>query len=217
MLTPKIFKTHQKVDRPVIVKAYGAKGGLGYLLCPDNRSLKEALKNFNKEKIIIQEYITGTPVYIHFFYSPINEKLEIMGCDRRYESDIDGIGRIPAEFQKSMVNDPSFTVIGNIPIVLRESILAKIYTLGKSLIRASKKIAPPAGLFGPFCLETVIDGKMNIYAIEISSRLVAGTNLFINGSPYTDLLFNKPVSGGRRIAMEIKKAVNNNQLDKILT
>ena len=131
MLTPKIFKTHQKVDRPVIVKAYGAKGGLGYLLCPDNRSLKEALKNFNKEKIIIQEYITGTPVYIHFFYSPINEKLEIMGCDRRYESDIDGIGRIPAEFQKSMVNDPSFTVIGNIPIVLRESILAKIYTLSK--------------------------------------------------------------------------------------
>lgn len=217
VLTPKIFADLKDVDRPVIVKAHGAKGGLGYRLCPDKKSLTKAVASLKKEKFLIQEYITGTPVYIQYFFSAIESKLEIIGCDRRYESSIDGLGRIPAAFQKELIGNPSFTVIGNFPIVLRESLLPKIYSMGQSIIKTSKKIAPPRGLFGSFCLETVIDGNMNIYAIEISCRIVAGTNLYIQGSPYADLLYDKPVSCGRRIAMEIKKAVKINRLNKILT
>lgn len=217
LITPKIFGGLNSVDRPVIVKSYGAKGGSGYLLCTNKKSLKKALAKFQKEKIVIQEYIIGTPVYVQFFYSLIDKRLEILGIDRRYESNVDGIGRIPSVFQKNMVADPSFTVIGNFPIVLRESLLPKIYSLGLSIVRSSEKLAPPQGLYGPFCLETVIDGEMNIYTIEISCRIVAGTNLFTNGSPYSDLLYDKPVSSGRRIAMEIKKALKVKKLAQILS
>jgi len=50
------------------------------------------------------------------------------------------------------------------------------------------------GLFGSFCLETVISPDQKFFVIEISCRIVAGTNLFINGSPYSWLHYNEPMS-----------------------
>jgi 5-formaminoimidazole-4-carboxamide-1-(beta)-D-ribofuranosyl 5'-monophosphate synthetase len=51
---------------------------------------------------------------------------------------------------------------------------------------------------------------------EISARIVAGTNPFINGSPYTWLRYNEPMSTGRRIARDIKQAIEMDKLDLIL-
>jgi len=45
---------------------------------------------------------------------------------------------------------------------------------------------------------------------------VAGTNPYLMGSPYTQLIYDEPMSTGRRIAREIKIALETNQLDKIL-
>ena len=39
----------------------------------------------------------------------------------------------------------------------------------------------------------------------------------MNGSPYTTLIFDEPMSMGRRIAREIKQASAENQLEKITT
>jgi len=39
----------------------------------------------------------------------------------------------------------------------------------------------------------------------------------MNGSPYTTLIFDEPMSMGRRIAREIKDADTNNQLKNITT
>ena len=52
--------------------------------------------------------------------------------------------------------------------------------------------------------------------IPAKSRIVAGTNLYIEGSPYTQLRYNEPMSTGRRIAREIKTAVEKKVLDKIV-
>ncbi|HEX5358842.1 MAG TPA: DUF1297 domain-containing protein, partial [Candidatus Nitrosotalea sp.] len=52
---------------------------------------------------------------------------------------------------------------------------------------------------------------------EFSARIVAGTNLYIEGSPYSALLYNEPMSMGRRIAREIKNASSKNSLSKIVT
>lgn len=215
--TPKVYSSASSVDRPVIVKTYGAKGGFGYQLVGNKYELAKIISKIKNDQYLIQEYILGTPAYIQFFYSPLSKKLELIGCDRRYESTIDGLGRIPLKIQTNFENNLSFTVIGNFPIVLRESLLPKVFSLGQKIVDTSIKIAPPYGLYGPFCLETVIDSNLNIYAIEISCRIVAGTNLFINGSPYTDLLYRKPMSMGRRIALEIKKAIKIAKLDEILT
>ena len=50
----------------------------------------------------------------------------------------------------------------------------------------------------------------------MSARIVAGTNPFIEGSPYTWLKYNKPMSTGRRIAIEIKNAIKRNQMKRVL-
>src|SRR3990167_1389744 len=216
---PKTFNNPEEVDRPVIVKTYGARGGSGYFLAKDKSVLKRQLKEKQliPEKYLIQEYILGTPVYIQYFYSALSGKLEITGVDRRYESDVDGLGRLPAEFQLDLKPEPDYTVIVNFPIVLRESLLPQLYEMGQQIVNSSKIMAAPKGLFGPFCLETIITRDSTIYTIEISCRIVAGTNLYIKGSPYMDLLYDIPMSVGRRIAREIKQAIKQRKLAVILT
>ena len=54
------------------------------------------------------------------------------------------------------------------------------------------------------------------YAFEISARIVAGTNPYITGSPYTQLRYKEPMSTGRRIAREIKLAIKKGKLNKVL-
>jgi 5-formaminoimidazole-4-carboxamide-1-(beta)-D-ribofuranosyl 5'-monophosphate synthetase len=39
----------------------------------------------------------------------------------------------------------------------------------------------------------------------------------MEGSPYTSLLYDEPMSMGRRISREIKEADAKNQLDKVVT
>ena len=78
------------------------------------------------------------------------------------------------------------------------------------------KLVPP-GMNGPFCIEGVYDENAQFSAFEFSARIVAGTNIFMNGSPYTSLIFDEPMSMGRRIAREIKQADEKNELNSITT
>ena len=58
---------------------------------------------------------------------------------------------------------------------------------------------------------------MKITAFEFSARIVAGTNIYMDGSPYYGLLYGESISMGRRIAREIKDAKSQNRLDEIVT
>lgn len=214
---PRIYKSAKDIDRPVIVKFHGAAGGKGYFLARDEKDFKKKIKQHSDLKnYIIQEYIIGVPIYAHYFYSPLTKELEIMGFDKRYESNVDGIGRISARDQIVLDNvDPSYVIVGNMPIVIRESFLPRLFEMGENVIKQSQKIAPP-GLFGPFCLETVLTPEEDIKVFEISARIVAGTNPYVHGSPYTWLKYNEPMSTGRRIARDIKMAIKKNRLKEVL-
>lgn len=223
LLTPKQILSKNDIDGLCIVKLHGAAGGQGYFLVTDKKSFEEqSLKLVesniieSEDQLFIQKYANGVPVYLQFFYSPVGNELELLGIDRRYETDIDAIGRIPAKFQLSSELKPSYTVIGNIPIVLRESLLPEVYSMGERFVNAASKLVPP-GIPGPFCIEGVYDNNTNFIAFEFSARIVAGTNLYVSGSPYSDLLYETPVSMGRRIAMEIKKAINLSKLGLVTT
>ncbi len=207
--------TSEKKEFPVIVKSYGAAGGKGYFFAKNQQDLDKKFKRFGSAKYVIQEYIVGVPLYIHYFYSPLTKKLEILGMDRRYETNVDGIGRIPAGDQDASL-EPSFVVVGNSPLVLRESMLSEAFTMGEDVVAASQQIIDKRGLFGPFCLETIITPDQKFYCIEISCRIVAGTNLYIDGSSYSALHFHESMSMGRRIAWEIKLAIKQNKLFKVL-
>lgn len=213
---PKIIQNPNEITQPVIVKLFGAKGGSGYFLARNKKEFLAKVKKFEKEKYIIQQYLVGTPVYLQYFYSPLKKEIELLGIDRRYESNVDGLSRVPPYISDEFNFEPSFTVIGNFPIVIRESLLPQVYKMGENIVKVSQKLFPPKGLYGPFCLETIVTPNQQFYCIEISCRIVAGTNLFISGSPYTDLLFNQPMSTGRRIAREIKEAIQLNKLKQVL-
>lgn len=216
---PKIFKKPKNIDRPVIVKFHGAKGGKGYFIAKNERDFNKKIKFHPEEKnYVIQEYILGVHMYIHYFYSSLTDELEIMGFDKRYESNVDSLGRVSARDQMALPAgkvDPSYVIVGNMPLVVRESYLPRIIEMGEDVVKQSKKMTPK-GLFGPFCLESIMTPEEEIYVFEISARIVAGTNPYINGSPYTWLKYDKPMSTGRRIALEIKNAIMRNELSKVL-
>lgn len=213
---PAIYKHPEDIDRAVIVKFHGARGGLGYFIANTPEEFYERMKEYPHEKdYVIQEYIVGVPMYVHYFYSCLNDELEIMSFDKRYESNADSIGRIAAKDQMDVGIKTSYTITGNIPLVIRESLLPKLFEMGERVVESSKKICK-GGLFGPFCLEMIIDKDLNFYVFEISARIVAGTNLYIEGSPYTSLRYNEPMSTGRRIARDIKEAVASGNLSKVL-
>ncbi|PIN82687.1 MAG: 5-formaminoimidazole-4-carboxamide-1-(beta)-D-ribofuranosyl 5'-monophosphate synthetase, partial [Nitrosopumilales archaeon CG11_big_fil_rev_8_21_14_0_20_33_24] len=198
-------------------------GGKGYFLATNqedynkkrNQLITQGVISEN-ETLYIQEYATGVLAYLQFFYSPLKEELEFFGADQRHESDIEGMARIPSEQQIKTNKVPSFNVIGNSPIVLRESLLDEVYTMGENFVDAAKRIVSP-GMNGPFCIEGVYDENAKFTSFEFSARIVAGTNIYMDGSPYYSLLFNEPMSMGKRIAREIKTANETNQLDKITT
>ena len=212
-----------EIDRLVIVKRQGAAGGKGYFLAASqddyNTKRSQLISDgviSKDETLYIQEYAAGVLAYLQFFYSPLKEELEFFGADQRHESDIEGLARIPAEQQINSSKVPSFNVIGNSPLILRESLLDKAYSMGEDFVEAAKRLVKP-GMNGPFCIEGVYDENAEFTSFEFSARIVAGTNIYMDGSPYYSLLFDEPMSMGRRIAREIKTAAESGEIKKITT
>ena len=101
------------------------------------------------EKHAIQEYILGTRYYLHYFYSPIKQEgyklskgtLEMLGIDRRDESNIDEMYKLGAQEElKRLGLYPTFVVTGNIPLVLRESLLPKVFEMGEQVVEKSLSV-----------------------------------------------------------------------------
>jgi len=213
---PPLYKNPDEAEYPVMVKSFGAAGGKGYIFAGNKKEFKRKISTMTEKKYIIQKYIIGVPLYIHYFYSPLSKKIEILGIDRRYETNTDAWGRIPFKEQREIETDLSYVVVANSPLTLRESMLPEAYAMGERLVEASKKIIDSKGIYGPFCLETIITSDQKFHVIEISARIVAGTFLFQQGSSYSWLLYNEPMSMGRRIAREIKIAIQQKKINIIL-
>ncbi|MCV0372605.1 MAG: formate--phosphoribosylaminoimidazolecarboxamide ligase [Nitrosarchaeum sp.] len=220
---PRPVTNPKDINNLVIVKRQGAAGGKGYFMAANEQDYDKKRNQLISDGIIsedetlyIQEYAAGVLAYLQFFYSPLKEEVEFFGVDQRHESDIEGLARIPSEQQLKSDKVPSFNVIGNSPLVLRESLLDEVYRMGENFVEASKKLVSP-GMNGPFCIEGVYDENAKFTSFEFSARIVAGTNIYMDGSPYYSLLFNEQMSMGKRIAREIKIADASNQLDIVTT
>jgi 5-formaminoimidazole-4-carboxamide-1-(beta)-D-ribofuranosyl 5'-monophosphate synthetase len=218
---PQKIERPEDIDRPVFVKYYGAKGGRGSFIAKNHEDFKESIRP--GMKYTIQEYVVGTRYYIHYFYSPLATTgyalskggLEMLGVDRRDEANIDEMYKLGAqEALRKIGLLPTFVVTGNMPVVLRESLLPKAFEMGGRTVERSIELFN--GMIGPFCLETIVSDKLEFKVFEISTRIVAGTNLFIAGSPYADLV-EPGMSTGRRIAREIRLAQKAGRLADVLS
>lgn len=215
--TPRVLKP-EEIDGPALVKFPGAKGGRGYFIVKSYEDFKQKVGN---RKCMVQEFLIGVRAYPHYFFSPFKDqetgyktkqgRIELLGFDRRVESSADEIARAVS----AGINPPlSFTVIGNEPLVLRESLLSDYMEIGRKASEASFELFD--GIFGPFSVETIITDELKIYAFEISARIVAGTNFYPDGSPYSLYYYKEPMSTGRRIARELKNAKAKNRLQDVI-
>jgi 5-formaminoimidazole-4-carboxamide-1-(beta)-D-ribofuranosyl 5'-monophosphate synthetase len=218
---PKKIARPEDIDSPVFVKYYGAKGGRGSFIAKNHDEFVAAIKP--GMKYAIQEYVVGTRYYLQFFYSPIADggyrlsrgSLELLGIDRRDEANIDEMYKLGAQERlRELEIYPTFVVTGNMPVVLRESLLPKAFEMGERTVEKSLELF--GGMIGPFCLETIVTDRLEFKVFEISSRIVAGTNIFVSGSPYSDLV-EPAMSTGRRIAREIRLAQKRGLLSEILS
>jgi 5-formaminoimidazole-4-carboxamide-1-(beta)-D-ribofuranosyl 5'-monophosphate synthetase len=218
---PEVITNPKDITKPVIVKYHGAKGGKGFFIAKDYHEFKRKIDE--SKKYSIQVFVMGTRYYIHYFYSPLTTVgfpvddgwLQLLSIDRRDETTIDEAHRLGsiAELEKIGIN-PTFVVTGNIPMVLRESLLPKAFDMGAKIVKRSKELF--GGIIGPFCLETVVTDELNFKVFEISARIVAGTNPYVSGSPYADLI-QEGLSTGQRIAQELKTAIKAKRLTEIIT
>ena len=225
---PKEYKTPSEIDQRVFAKLPGAKGGHGFFTANNeeefHRKISEKVDrgeigSEEARNIAIQEFVVGVRYYPHFFTSPIAKQglpvrgsaLELLSMDRRIEP-IDesyrGLPDVPEQFF-------DYTVTGNEPVIVRESLLPEVLRMGARTVEKSMELFPP-GMIGPFSLETIFSPSIGFTVFEISARIVAGTNLYPSGSPYSAYFYKEPMSTGRRIAREINLGSENEKLDRII-
>ena len=231
---PEAIEDPQDIDCLVIVKLHHAQKKLerGFFTCASYEEYVEKSRELLSQGVIdeeslktarIERYVIGPVFNLNFFYSPLEEdmpQLELLGVDWRFESSLDGHVRLPAPQQMTMPEHqqiPEMTVVGHNTATIRESLLEGAFELGEKFVKASKEHYDP-GVIGPFCLQTCIDKDMNFHIYDVAPRVGGGTNVHVNvGHPYGNATWRKPMSSGRRIAMEIRKAVEQDRLDEVLT
>ena len=227
---PKIFKTPNSIDRLVIVKVSEAERSYerAFFFCSNYKQYKEKSEELIKEKIIttadlkkavIEEYIVGAQVNFNYFYSPITDELELMGTDTRRQTNLDGLIRLPADQQLEVLKliKPKLIETGHIACTTKESIIEKIFDLGEKFVATCKKEHSP-GIIGPFALQGAIAaeaGKEEPIIFDVSMRIPGSPGTMF--TPYSGYLYHKSISYGERIAIEIRKAVEEDKLDLICT
>jgi 5-formaminoimidazole-4-carboxamide-1-(beta)-D-ribofuranosyl 5'-monophosphate synthetase len=224
----------EDIDCLSIVKLHHAEKKLerGFFTCASHAEYVEKSQSLLAQGVIdaeslagarIERYIIGPVFNLNFFYSPLEEdlpQLELLGVDWRFESSLDGHVRLPAPQQMTLPEHqqiPEMTVVGHNTATIRESLLETAFELGEKFVTASKEHYDP-GIIGPFCLQTCIDKDMNYWIYDVAPRVGGGTNVHLNvGHPYGNSLWRKQMSSGRRIALELRHAAEQDRLDEVLT
>jgi len=222
---PKIYKSPEDIDRLVIVKVSEAIRGYerAFFYSTSFKDFKKKSQELLEKKMItkegldkaiIEEYAIGAQINFNYFYSVIDDELEIMGTDTRRQTNLDGLIRIPADEQIEVLKylKPKIIETGHIAATTKESIIEKIFELGEKFVRITQKEYPP-GIIGPFALQGAIvaeKGKEEMVVFDVSMR-IPGSPLTMF-TPHSGYLYGESISYGERIAMEIKKAINLGRL-----
>lgn len=227
---PKQFQDPKDIDRLCIIKVLEKERGFErafflvenydqYKLEADDKLLKGIITEEQLKNAIIEEFIIGVQVNFNFFYSKVNNRLELLGADTRRQTNIEGLNKIPAFLQKDIIDKITlkYEEAGHIAVTVLESLLEDAFSLGEKFVKASQDLMPP-GIIGPFALQTVITPgppKKEIIVFDVSPRMPGSPGIF--STPYSGYLFGQNISMGKRVAMEIKEALEKNCLKDVIT
>ncbi len=228
---PKQYTSKDAIDTLVMVKLHHKHMTLerGFFTAASPEEFDEKVQRLLDREVIttdaladarIEQYIIGPVFNFNFFYSPLDDEVELLGIDFRFESNLDGLVRIPAEQQLELpkrYRDPLMIIVGHANASLRESLLERVYVMAERFVDFSRRHYS-APIIGPFCLQTIVDQNMDFYVYDIATRIGGGTNVHTSvGAPYGNSLFGTRMSSGRRLALEVKRALALDHLDKIVT
>lgn len=227
---PKMFASPDDIDRLVLVKVnevlrgyerafFLASSKEDYVQKSQELMAAKIISEENLARAVIEEFVVGAPVNLNYFYSPLDNEVELMGTDMRRQTNLDGLLRLPATEQMAVLKymKPRMIETGHVAVTMKESLLEKAFDIGEKFIELTKKEVPP-GLIGPFALQGAVaaeDGREEFVIFDVSMRIPGspGTRF----TPYSGYLYGNSLSYGERIAMEIKSAINQNKLGMLVT
>ncbi|MEM4137660.1 MAG: formate--phosphoribosylaminoimidazolecarboxamide ligase family protein [Candidatus Anstonellaceae archaeon] len=225
---PKVYSSPEEIDSLVIVKVleekrpyerafFFASSAKEYHEKSNKLIEQKIISKKNLENALIEEFVIGAQFNFNFFYSPLENRLELLGIDTRRQTNLDGLLRLPYLQQKDLNLRVTTIEVGHISCTIRESLLEQVFDLGEKFIKTTKEYYPD-GIIGPFALQGAVveqDGSEKIYIFDVSFRIPGSPGTAY--TPYTKYLFGQNLSVGQRIALEIKKAAKNDELEKIVT
>ena len=224
--TPKTFKSPKEIDRLAIVKVpekeraierafFYASSPEEYEKTAEKRIKQGIITREALKQAVIEEYVIGAKFNANLFWSPLTDEIDLLGFDRRIQTDLDGILDLPAQEQLEL-NVPTQNIeIGHMGATMRESQIEKIFEAGERFVNACKKEYPP-GMIGLFALQGAITKDLEFYVFDVSPR-VPGCPIVEPTSPYMKYKYSMEVGPGRRVAMEIKRAVKEGRLGEVVT
>ena len=223
---PKIFKNPKTINKPAIVKVQEKNRKLerAFFTVSSYSDFKKKSEEKIKNGIIsrkdlnessIEELAIGTYLNFNYFYTPISENVDFIGIERRLQTNIHDYNALPAKQQLEMDIGLQNIEVGHTPASIRESLLDKVLKMGDKFVKAVKKEYSP-GIIGPFSLQSVITKDLELIVYDVSLR-VPGNPIVATTSPYTKYQYGTTFGIGRRIAMEINKAIEEDRLSEVVT
>jgi 5-formaminoimidazole-4-carboxamide-1-(beta)-D-ribofuranosyl 5'-monophosphate synthetase len=224
--TPRIFSSHKEIDRLVIVKVpekkrrierafFYASSSEEFQERADERIRRGTIDSKDLESATIEEYVVGAKFNANYFWSPMTNEVDLLGFDRRIQTDLDGVLDLPADEQLEARISTQNVEIGHAGATMRESQLEKIFEAGEKFVQTCKKEYPP-GMIGLFALQGAMTKNLEFYVFDVSPR-IPGCPCVEPTSPYMKYKYGKAVGPGRRVAMEVKEAIKKNRLEMIVT
>jgi len=227
---PKTFDSPKDIDRLVLVKVAERERRFerAFFLASSTKDFQIASEililegKITKEALdvaVIEEFILGVQINFNFFYSPISKRLELAGTDTRRQTNIDGLLRLPAFYQNQLQETVQikYEEAGHIAVTTLESTIEPAFEMANRFVEVSQKLYAP-GIIGPFGLQSVITAgppKKEIVVFDVSPRMPGSPGIF--ATPYSGYLYGQSMSMGKRVALEIKKAIRQNSLNQITT
>ena len=223
---PKIFSSPEDIDRLAIVKVpektrsierafFYASSPQEFKKRSEERIKKGIISKENLDEAIIEEYIVGAKFNANYFWSPITDEIDLLGFDRRIQTNLDGVLDLPADEQLEAKLPTQNVEIGHSGATMRESQIEKIFDAGEKFVETCKKEYPP-GIIGLFALQGAVNKDLEFYIFDVSPR-IPGCPCVEPTSPYMKYKYDMAVGPGRRVAMEIKRAAAEKKLEMIVT
>jgi len=223
---PRRFAEPKDIDGTAIIKVQEAKRKLerAFFTASSHQDyLRKSRKMINEGLVtqaglnaaVIEEFVLGTYFNFNYFYSPLTDEVELLGIDRRLQTNLNDFVSIPAKQQLEIEARIQNVEIGHTPATIRESMLQKVLEMGEKFVGAVKR-EYGVGPIGPFALQSSVTVDLDIVVFDVSPR-VPGSPIIATTSPYSKYYFGKVVGTGRRIAMEVREGIRRRRLKELVT